>query len=344
MNKLVDIIADDAKQICKKVDLSEIIGRTVLITGASGILGGYFLACLKQLHDTKQLPFKVIAIVQSEPAPYLLEFLNYEGASIFRGDLTSYEFCIDLPQADYIIHAAGYAQPGLFMQNPIKTLKLNTFTTFSLFEKLLQDGSFLFVSSGEVYSGLTSPLHKESEIGTTNTIHPRSCYIEAKRCGEAICNAYRSQGINAKSARLVLAYGPGTRLGDLRVMNSFIHKAMDGQISLLDQGEAKRTYCYVTDAVEIMWNILLRGKEPIYNVGGFSKITIAELAQKIGAYFNVPVIFPKDSEGSVVAGAPADVSLDMTIVENEFHKNEYVSFDEGLRRTIEWQNALYRLA
>jgi nucleoside-diphosphate-sugar epimerase len=339
MNKLTNIIAEDAEKICNQVDLSEIQGKKILITGASGLMGVYFLACLCHLSSALKGSFGVNAIVQSAPSAYLADFLNYPGVSVFRGDLTNPKFCEDLPQADYIIHAAGYGQPGRFMENPIKTLQLNTSTTFLMFEKLLPQGKFLFISTSEVYSGLATPPYKESEIGTSNTTHPRACYIEAKRCGEAICNAYRAKGVAAKSARLSLAYGPGTRKGDLRVMNSFIQKALNGQITLLDQGMANRTYCYVSDAVERMWNILLFGKEPVYNVGGNSRITIGELALTIGKYLNVPVIFPTISQDMI--GAPDDVYLDMTKVRNEFGKADFIAFDEGLARTIEWQKVLY---
>ena len=127
-------------------------------------------------------------------------------------------------------------------------------------------------------------------------MHPRACYIEAKRCGEAICNAFRQQGVKAASARLALAYGPGTREGDKRVLNSFIERGLKGAITMLDRGEAKRTYCYVSDAVELMWKILLHGREPVYNVGGTSKTTIGELACKIADYLHVPAVFPDKGE------------------------------------------------
>jgi nucleoside-diphosphate-sugar epimerase len=208
-----------------------------------------------------------------------------------------------------------------------------------LFDKLSKRGKFLFVSSSEIYSGLKKPPFKESEAGITNTTHPRACYIEAKRCAEAICLAYRKKGIDAKAVRLSLAYGPGTRPGDKRVLNSFIEKALTGKIALLDQGEAKRTYCYISDATEIMWNVLLHGKEPIYNVGGNSRTTIRELAEKIGKYLDAPVILPSKIQD--MAGAPEDVYLDMTKVQEEFNKIEYVILDEGLKNTIEWQRQLY---
>ena len=339
MNDLVNIIAGDAQKILQTVDFSELQKKKILITGASGIIGVNLLACLKELTLTQAYDFSVAAVMQNAPFPYLQEFCNYPKCSIIRGDITDVQFCQTLPEADYIVHAAGYGQPGRFMQNPVKTLQLNTSSTLLLFEKLLPGGKFLFLSTSELYSGLSHPPFTETQIGSTNTTHPRACYIEGKRCGEAIVNAYRAQGVNAKSARLALAYGPGTRPDDMRVLNSFIQRALKGKIALMDHGEAKRTYCYVADAVEMMWNILLSGKGPVYNVGGNSRTTIKEVAEKIGAMLHVPVEFPETS--STLKDAPDDVYLDMSKMKNEFHKTDYVQLDEGLARTIRWQKALY---
>ena len=338
-NPLTDIIAADAREIVRRVDLSELQRKSVLVTGASGLLGVSFLACLKEMNLEAEENVHVNAVIHTDPPPYYKAFFKDADFQFIRGDLTDTSFCESLPNADYIVHAAGYGQPGRFMENPVKTLQLSTTVTFSLFERLNPQGKFLFISSSEVYSGLTTPPHRESEIGTTNTTHFRSCYIEGKRCGEAICNAYRAQGVEAKSARLALAYGPGTRKGDRRVLNAFIEKGLKGTINLMDRGKAKRTYCYVADAVEIMWHILLYGKEPIYNVGGNSRTTIADLARQIGEALNVPVVFPTESDG--IKGVPSDVFLDMSLVQREFNKTDYVPFDVGLARTIEWQKALY---
>ena len=198
----------------------------------------------------------------------------------------------------------------------------------------------MFLSTSEVYVGVPHPPYRETDIGNTNTDHPRACYIEAKRCGETICNAYRHMGIDAKSARISLVYGPGTRAGDRRVINEFILRGLRGEISLLDHGHAQRTYCYVTDAVEILWNIMLDGADAIYNVGGLSRISIRELTLKIGEYLNAPVVLPTDIPKGL-AGAPEDVSLDMAKAKREFGKNVYIDLTEGLRRTIEWQKLYY---
>lgn len=338
-NPLTDIIADDAREVLIRVDLGELQGKSILISGASGLLGVHLLACLKEMNLEAKERVNVNAVIHSEPPSYFNALLGQTDVRFIQGDLTNTNFVDSLPEVDYIIHAAGYGQPGRFMENRIKTLQLNTETTFKLFKCLRPNGKFLFVSSSEVYSGLTTSPHRETEIGLTNTTHLRSCYIEGKRCGEAICNAYRAQGVGAKSARLALAYGPGTRKGDRRVLNAFIEKGLNGKIESMDQGRAWRTYCYVADAIEILWNILLYGKGPIYNVGGNSRTTIADLAREIGDILNAPVVFPVESDD--IKGAPDDVFLDMSLVERDFKKIKYVPLGVGLARTIEWQKALY---
>jgi nucleoside-diphosphate-sugar epimerase len=237
-----------------------------------------------------------------------------------------------LGEFDYIIHSAGYAQPTKFLADEIATISVNTTMTMALFKRLKSDGKFLYMSSSEVYNG-TPPPQNETQIGTTDPTHPRACYIEGKRCGEAICMAYRRLGYEAKIARLSLTYG-GTRKGDTRALNHFIEQALTKkEIRLMDKGEAKRTYLYVDDAVKILWDILLKGTQPIYNVGGTSRTTIAELAYKIGELTGAEVILGDKG----LAGAPDDVCLDMGLVLTEFGSREFTGLEEGLKKTIEWQ-------
>ena len=331
----------DACEILNRVDYSVFEGKRILLTGASGLVGLNFLSFFSELKKKSNSGLTLTGIINFEANELIKNFSKNSSFELVRGDLTEPAFLRSLGKFDYIIHAASYGQPGKFMSDPIKTLKLNTVTTFELFDHLDIGGKFLFISTSEVYSGNPDLPYAEHQIGTTNTTHPRSCYIEAKRCGEAICNAYRSKGVNASSARLALAYGPGTRVDDQRVLNLFIKRAyLENQISLQDMGKAMRTYCYISDALEIMVNILVSGDAPIYNVGGVEKTTIAKLAQAVGSYLNVPVVFPESA--FEMADAPQDVDLDMGLVAQQFKKTQFVSLSEGLKRTIDWQKHLYR--
>lgn len=237
---------------------------------------------------------------------------------------------------DYIIHGAGYGQPQMFTKDKIATLRVNTTTTLDLLKRLHEDGKFLYISTSEVYSGVP-PLHNEDMIGNTTPQHPRACYIEGKRCGEAITMAYRDGGIDAKIARLALAYGEGTKKGDTRVLNQFIEKALTtGKIELMDEGKAMRTYCYIDDACELMVDILFKGTQPVYNVGGQSNTSIANLAKLIGRLTNTEVILGDKT----LKGSPDNVHLDMTRTLFEF-PHKFVDLEEGIKRTINYQRTLY---
>jgi nucleoside-diphosphate-sugar epimerase len=334
------VIARDAAQICQRVNLEELEGKTILITGASGLLGTYFLATLAHL-KLSGVQLKAIAQVRSEPAPHTAEIIQRAGFQLAQVDVAAHAECCSLPRADVIIHSAGYAQPLVFMAHPAATYQLNTAATITLLQKLQPCGAFLFLSSTEIYNGITNTLVTEADIGTTNPAHPRACYIEGKRGGETICHAFRNQGIHATAVRLAMTYGPGTRKGDKRAMNSFIEQALcHGRIDLMDAGKAIRTYCYVSDAVELMWQAALHGTQPIYNIGGHSTVTIGELARLVGQIVGVPVAFPAQS--AEVAGAPQEVRLDLTRAETEFKKTTYLGLEDGLRATVEWQRQLYR--
>jgi len=334
------IIFDDVGEFFSHIDWNELDGKSILVTGASGLLGTYFIATLKEICRQLDSPPLVIAVIHSPLAPFQENLFDFKQLNVWEGDLTSIEFCHSLPRVDYIIHAAGYGQPAKFTQDQLRTLKINTMTTLLLAEKLHPNGKFLFISTSEVYSGLSNPPFSETQIGTSNTLHARASYIEGKRTGETICNIYRNNGLNFKSARLALAYGPGTKNGDRRVLNELIKKAFEGKIELVDQGQAWRTYCYVSDAVETMWEILLHGTESIYNVGGKSRTTIAQLAEQISKLLEVSVKIPDIERG--LTGAPDDVYLNLSKIETEFGKTKFVNLEEGLSRTIAWQKQFYQ--
>jgi len=329
------IILEDVDNILEKTDLKSLKNSRILITGATGIIGTYLIACLTNIKDEQNL--EIYAWTNSSIPEFSKEI--FKGCEIIIGDITEPENFKNLPKFDYIIHAAGYGQPIKFVKDKIKTIKINTSATIQLFNILKDGGRFLFMSSSEVYNGVESCNINENMMGNTNTSHFRSCYIEGKKCGESICHAYAELGYNVKIVRLSLAYGPGTRVDDERVINTFIKNGLTKKhITMLDHGESIRTYCYITDAIEMIFNVFLHGKHVIYNVGGVSRTSIYDMAYTISKLLNVDVILP-DLEKPLV-GNPAFVGINCDRYMSEFEKNGFTHLKNGLEKTINWYKKL----
>ncbi len=316
------------------IDFSVLKNKTILITGASGLIGLHLLNSIKE----KQKELNIIIYTWNKtPNPLLKEVFN--GCNTIYDDITEIDNLDFLPNFDYIIHSSGYGQPNKFLDNKIKTIEINTSVTLRLLNKLKPNGSFLFVSSSEVYNGLYEYNITEDRIGLTNTTHPRSPYIEGKRCGESICNIFKENGKNIKIVRLGITYGPGTQKGDTRVINSLIDKGLhNDKIELLDDGSSLRSFCYITDAIEMMWNILLNGTQFIYNVASTNSMSILELSNVIGKILNKDIVISDINNGLI--GNPILVNLSIERYIKEFGKKDFVPIDLGIKNTIDWQITL----
>jgi nucleoside-diphosphate-sugar epimerase len=334
----LDLLLADGQAVADVVDLATLEQKQVVLSGASGLIGTTLLASLAaaRLRDVR---FRLTLLLRSEPEDELAELARMCEARIIQADLS--KPCFDPgPQADVTIHAAGPSAPMQFVKRPLETLAIGANATMRLLHSVAPGGRFLFLSSTEVYSGLDGRVATETDIGTTTPMHPRACYIEAKRAGETACIAARSAGINAVAARVGMTYGPGTRPGDTRVLNQLIEQALGtGRVELLDGGESVRTLCYVTDTDELLWRAVLGGSAPVYNIAGPCEITILELARSVCALTDAELAITPSAAG--VLGAPQATRVDISRVTQEFGKADWVSIGDGLSRSIAWQRLLY---
>src|SRR3989344_8402316 len=121
---LLKIIIEDSKKVLDKSSLPSLKNKSILITGATGLIGTYLLASLYHVSNSKKNKFKVNILIHSDLPEFMMPLVNSLHCNVFQGDITNSEFMKTLPKVNYIIHAAGYGQPGKFMEDPIKTLKI----------------------------------------------------------------------------------------------------------------------------------------------------------------------------------------------------------------------------
>jgi nucleoside-diphosphate-sugar epimerase len=319
------------------IELCNLKEDAILVTGASGLIGSNLVREISsQRHSHAP---KIVVVTKSGYMPSI--GIDGDKVEILKGDLLDPQFIDCLGKFDVIFHGAGYGQPARFLEDTFGTLALNSEVTAKLLKRVLPGGRFIFFSSSEIYSGSTEIPSLEEHIGSTDPFHPRAAYIEGKRVGEAMTYLARSAfGISATSIRIALVFGPGTKQGDARVMNSFIARAVkDKRLEMLDMGEALRTYCYVDDAVRIILRIANVGGDVVYNLGGIETISIRQLGEMICAITGADFVLPKKDRG--LESAPNIVKLDMAKTLKLFPDNfEYEKIYEGLQSTIEWQRKI----
>jgi dTDP-glucose 4,6-dehydratase/UDP-glucuronate decarboxylase len=226
------------------------------------------------------------------------------------------------------------------LKNQINTINLNTACINRLFPLLSRQGTFIYLSSSEVYQGLLAPFN-ESEIGNINPDHPRASYIHAKIAGETMCHIYKNLGYDVKIIRLCQCFGSGVKKNDTRVMNEFIKQGIENKhIEVKDSGISVKNYIYVNDALEMLIDIGFFGKDMTYNVGNDQSITIRSLAQMIAEMMDVSVSF-NDNEKNIMAGAAPVMAVNMQKYEDEFGALYCLDLKESLRRIIKWWEWVY---
>ena len=336
-----ELVLADADEIVSRLDWSVLGSSNVLVTGATGLVGSYVFAAFCHAQRTGRFHGELWGVSRSAVLPFALDLGR--DAHLVQGDVAGTRALGLLPGFDLIVHAAGYGQPSKFTAAPMDAIRVNTTGTLQLLNLLNERGRFGFLSTSELYSGLVASAATEDSIGTTTPAHPRGAYIEAKRCGEAIMHAAHAQrAIQTVSFRLALAYGPGTRPDDGRVLNEIVRSALQrGRIDLKDSGGAIRTYCYVMDAVEMLLQVLSSPFSGTVNLGGVSTTTIRQLAGLVADLTGAELAVPHVG-GQARTGAPAVVNLDLTLLKDLTGKSEFVSLSDGVARTIRWQREKLR--
>lgn len=271
------IFEEDIKNIINYFDMSVFDGKTILVTGATGLIGKL---CVKSLLNSGYNT-QVIALVRDE-----------EKAKNIFGESKRLTYLVqDINQrinttrrVDYIIHAASTTSSKDFVEKPVETIytAINGSRNILEFAKNKRLEGMVYLSSLEIYGVNEKENIKERDYGYIDILNPRSSYSESKKMVETMCISYGTEyGVPVKIARLAQTFGAGVSISDNRVFAQFAKAIINKEnIILHTKGETKRNYCYTTDAVRGIFTILTKGENNnAYNVAnGNSYCSISEMA------------------------------------------------------------------
>lgn len=271
------IFEEDIKNIINYFDMSVFDGKTILVTGATGLIGKL---CVKSLLNSGYNT-QVIALVRDE-----------EKAKNIFGESKRLTYLVqDINQrinttrrVDYIIHAASTTSSKDFVEKPVETIytAINGSRNILEFAKNKRLEGMVYLSSLEIYGVNEKDNIKEEDYGYIDILNPRSSYSESKKMVETMCISYGTEyGVPVKIARLAQTFGAGVSISDNRVFAQFAKAIINKEnIILHTKGETKRNYCYTTDAVRGIFTILTKGENNnAYNVANEnSYCSISEMA------------------------------------------------------------------
>lgn len=283
-------------------DWRKLAHRTIMISGATGMIGSFFIDVIMYQNRICGLDCNIIALgrnIQNAQHRFS-EYWSSENFCFVSCDLNKpLKNITPDEKIDYIFHAASNTHPVAYATDPIGTINTNVIGTYQLLEYAAshQTKRFIFASSVEIYGenrGDTDRFN-ESYCGYINCNSLRAGYPESKRTGEALCQSYISQKkLDIVIPRLSRTYGPTMLMSDTKAISQFIKKGIKKEdIVLKSQGTQFYSYTYVADAVSGILTCLFQGKcGEAYNISDSdSDITLGNLAQIIADYAETKVIF-----------------------------------------------------
>jgi dTDP-glucose 4,6-dehydratase len=302
----------------------------VLITGAAGFLGSHL--CDRFLADGHS----VVGLDNfvTGHADNIAHLAGNDRFELVRHDISTYTR-ID-GKLDGVLHFASPASPIDYLELPIQTLKVGSLGTHNALGVAKAKGArFFMASTSEVYGDPLVHPQTEAYWGNVNPVGPRSVYDEAKRFAEAMTMAYhRYHGLDTRIVRIFNTYGPRMRPRDGRVVSNFIVQALSGEpLTVYGDGSQTRSFCYVSDEVEGIYRLFMRGDSEPTNIGNPGEYTVKQLAELVVELTGskAPIVYeplPTDD--------PKLRKPDITRARTMLGWEPSVNVREGLARTIEY--------
>ncbi len=304
--------------------------KRVLVTGGAGFLGSHLCDRLVS-QGVDVLCLDNFFTGAKSNISHLLDSPNFE---LIRHDLVHPIFL----EVDEIYNLACPASPIHYQYNPVKTVKTSVMGSINMLGLAKRvKAKILQASTSEIYGDPKVHPQKEDYWGNVNTIGPRSCYDEGKRCAETLFFDYhRQNNVNIRVARIFNTYGPRMHPNDGRVVSNFIVQALTNQdITVYGEGKQTRSFCYVEDMIEGLVR-LMEGPDDFIgpvNLGNPAEYTILQLAELILKLTGSrsKIIFqplPQDD--------PLQRQPDISLAQERLGWEPKVGLEQGLEKTIEY--------
>jgi len=309
----------------------------ILVTGGCGFIGSNFVRYLLKNHPD-------YTVINVDKLTYAGNLENLSGLSnapryhFIRADITDAPQMEELiaKRVNAIVNFAAESHVDRSIEDPQAFMKTNVFGTFVLLEAVRkvfpkQRIRFLHISTDEVYGSLgeSGAFTEETPLG------PNSPYSASKAAADmmvrAYCNTYGLAGLVTRCSNNYGPYQFPEKLIPLMISNA----VEDKEVPVYGDGLNVRDWIYVEDHCRALDQVLHQGQEgEVYNVGGRSERTNLSVVQTVLDHLGKShslIRFVKDRPGH-----DRRYAIDFSKIERDLKWRPQVSFEEGIRLTVEW--------
>jgi CDP-glucose 4,6-dehydratase len=316
--------------------LTDWTDRPVLVTGATGLLGGWLIDALLALDA------HVVALVRDQvPASrFIAEGIRTQVDSV-RGDVAD-QALIERIIAEYevrtVFHLAAQTVVPIADRNPVSTFESNIRGTWSVLEACRRSptvSEIVVASSDKAYGARNDlPYREDTPLGG------RSPYDVSKSCVDLIARSYAySYGLPVVVTRCGNFFGGGDLNWSRLVPGAMRDLIAERSPVIRSDGKMIRDYLYIEDGVDaylrtaeaLMSRRSLAGRA--FNFSLEQPLTVLDMLARISAAVGTRIA-PTEL-GTAVTEIPAQ-HLDATAARTELGWSPAISLDEGLRRTAGW--------
>jgi len=304
--------------------------KRILVTGGAGFIGSHLCEKLLSLGN------EVICLDNyfTGSKMNIIHLFDNHYFEVIRHDITMPIFV----ETDEIYNLACPASPVHYQYNGIKTIKTSVMGAINTLGLAKRTRSrIMLASTSEIYGDPTVHPQSESYWGNVNTLGPRACYDEGKRCAETLfMNYYTQNNVKIKIARIFNTYGPRMNMNDGRVVSNFIVQALRGDdITIFGDGSHTRSFQFIDDLIDGFLKLMDTPDTftgPV-NIGNPIEVSVRDLAQKIismtGSSSRLKYLpLPQDD--------PQQRKPDISLAKRVLGWQPKVELETGLEKTIEY--------
>ncbi len=310
--------------------------KRIMVTGGAGFLGSHL--CKSLLDDGHEV--LCVDNYFTGRRRNIAPLLDDKGFELYRHDVT-FPLYVEI---DEIYNLACPASPIHYQFDPVQTTKTSVIGAINMLGLAKRvRAKIMQASTSEIYGDPSVHPQPESYWGNVNTLGPRACYDEGKRCAETLFFDYQRQHkVRIKVVRIFNTYGPNMNPRDGRVVSNFIVQALQGRpITLYGDGLQTRSFCYCDDLIRGFRAMMdtpddFFGPVNMGNPGEFTMRQLAETVLDLTGSKSVIVHEPLPQDD------PRQRKPDITLAREKLGWEPTIALKEGLVRTIAYFDQLLR--